>query len=91
MLPWPLSVFESKLDAIIASQKQEQKSMSAISDAVAKVAADVAQNAKDVQAVLAILNQPNPDVAAAVTALEGVASNLEGTNKTLEAAAPPAA
>lgn len=64
--------------------------MSALSDAVASVAADQKEIAADVDKVLAILSQPNPDVDAAVAALKGVKDSQDASAKALEAVIPPA-
>jgi len=80
--------------ALVAWLKQFEKritnSMSALSDAVAAVVEDVTRIGDDVTKVLDILQQPNPDVAAAITALQAVDEGLDATAERLEAVLPPA-
>ena len=75
---------------IEANQQEIRQTMSALSDAVAAVAADQKEISADVTAVLAILQQPNPDVAAAVSALQAVKVDQDASAKALEAVIPPA-
>jgi hypothetical protein len=88
---WPPQAWftytRSQLNQIIANQAKEATVMSKLSDAVAQVQADVAKNQMDVQAVLALLTQDNPDVDAAVTALQVIDASMQQTNQSLEAAA----
>jgi|SRR5882724_9350886 len=69
---------------------EETNQMSALGDAVAVVKAHQEKIEADVQAVLALLQRPNPDVAAAITALEGIAGEQATTEGELEGAIPPA-
>lgn len=71
--------------------RKVDKQMSELSDAVAAVADDQKRIGADVKAVLGLLQQPNPDVAAAVTALKGIDGALDASAEALEAAAPPVA
>ena len=64
--------------------------MSALTDAVQAVADDQKRIADDVSKVLGLLTQPNPDVAAAVTALQAVKDSQDASAAALEAALPPA-
>lgn len=75
---------------IDANHKEILKQMSALSDAVAAVAEDVTRISDDVTRVLDILQQPNPDVAAAVEALQAVDQGLDATAEKLEAVISPA-
>lgn len=67
----------------------EQK-MSALSDVVAAVQADVVRVSDGVKAALDKLNTPNPDVAAAVEALTAVDAGLDTVAESLEAVNTPA-
>lgn len=71
---------------ILANQAKEATAMSKLSDAVAVVQADVAKNQADVQAVIALLSGPNPDVDAAIAALGTIDASMQQTNASLEAA-----
>lgn len=96
---WPFSVLDNKLDVILANQgvilsnqAKEARSMSALSDAVAKVSSDLDtigtsldNDSKAIQAAIAALQQPSPDVAAAVTALQQVDARLSGYQTTIDA------
>lgn len=63
--------------------------MSALSDAVDAVVAEQAKIETDIQAVLALLKQPNPDIDAAVTKLQGLLTAQETSATELEGAVPP--
>lgn len=75
---------------IDANHKEILKQMSALSDAVQAVADDVTRIGDDVTKVIDLLQQPNPDVAAAVTALQAVDAGLDASAEKLEAVFPPA-
>lgn len=63
--------------------------MSALSEAVQGVVDDQKRIGDDITKVLALLQQPNPDVAAAITALQAVKSSQDASASALEAALPP--
>ena len=109
-LPWPFSVLDGTFATILANQRtiiinqnEEKKLMSALSDAVTKISTDLDtlsanldSDSTAIQAAIAALQQANPDVAAAVTALEALDARVQGyattidTNTTaLKAAVPP--
>jgi ABC-type transporter Mla subunit MlaD len=74
---------------IDANHKEILKHMSALSDAVQAVADDVTRIGDDVSKVIDLLQQPNPDVEAAITALQAVDEGLDASAEKLEAAIPP--
>ena len=96
-LPWPFSVLDGTFAAllenqrtIIANQKEEKKLMSALTDAVAQVSTDLDtlstnldNDSAAIQAAIAALQQANPDVAAAVTALQALDTRVQGYSTTL--------
>ena len=93
-LPWPINIIvgiDQKLDEILANQKEEKKLMSVLSDAVAKISADLDtlgtnldSDSTAIQAAIAALQQANPDVAAAVTALQTLDGRLQGYATTID-------
>lgn len=60
--------------------------MSELSIAVAKIGEDVGELQAAVQRVLDLLNQPNPDVAAAVAALQNADAAFDAIRDSLNAA-----
>lgn len=67
--------------------------MSELTDAVAAIGADVTDLQDSVQRVLDLLEQPNPDVAAAVEALRNADAGFDAIRESLDAAGgttPPA-
>lgn len=75
---------------LIELERRLRNTMSDLSTAVQTVADDQKRIATDVQAILALLQQPNPDVAAAVAGLQAVDAALDASAEALEAALPPA-
>jgi uncharacterized coiled-coil protein SlyX len=71
---------------ILKRLRSIEDTMSALSDAVAAVREDVARVQAGVQGVLDKLNQPNPDVEAAVTALTEIDAAFDQIAGSLEAA-----
>lgn len=76
---------------LLQLERRLQTTMSDLSTAVAAIADDQKRIAADVKAVLDLLAQPNPDIAAAVAALKGVDEALDASAEALEKAAPPVA
>ena len=64
--------------------------MSELSDAVQSIKDDVVRIGDGVKRVLALLQQPTPDVAAAVEALKNADAGLDAAAEAMEAALPPA-
>lgn len=75
---------------LIEMERRLRNTMSDLSTAVQAVADDQKRIAADVQAILALLQQPNPDVAAAVAGLQAVDAALDASAEALEAVVPPA-
>ena len=69
--------------------KKGLNQMSELSDAVQAVADDVTRIGDDVGKVLALLQQPNPDVAAAIEALKKVDADLDATAESMESVTNP--
>lgn len=64
--------------------------MSELSDAVAEIANDVTELQAAQQKVVDMLNKPNPDVAAAVAALQNADAGFDAVRDALNAAVPDA-
>jgi hypothetical protein len=64
------------------------RKMSEISDAVQLIKDDVVRIGAGVKSVLELLQQPNPDVTAAVEALKNADAGLDAAAEALEAALP---
>lgn len=62
--------------------------MSELSDAVQSIKDDVARIGAGVKSVLGLLQQPNPDVSAAVEALKNADAGLDAAAEAMEAALP---
>lgn len=60
--------------------------MSELLDAIQAVKDGQAKITDDVQQVLALLQQPNPDVAAAIEALQGISASQTAADAALDAA-----
>ncbi len=71
-----------KLSAI----REIKETMSALTDAVAAIGNDVGELQTAVQRVLDLLNQPNPDVAGAVAALQNADAGFDAIKASLDAA-----
>lgn len=84
-------VMHRESETIINTQKEILKKMSELSDAVAAIGNDVGELQAAVQRVLDLLNQPNPDVAAAVAALQAADAGFDAIRDSLNAAGQPAA
>ncbi len=69
--------------------KEIKKQMSELSDAVAAIANDVTELQGAVQRVLELLNQPDPDVASAVAALQNADAAFDALRDSLNAAGNP--
>ena len=67
---WLPNDVEAKLEEILLTIRRTEQKMSELSDAVAAIANDVTELQAAGQRVIDLLTQPNPDVAAAVTALQ---------------------
>jgi methyl-accepting chemotaxis protein len=86
-----LIVLQVTASRILISLREGLKKMSELSDAVQAVADDVTRIGDDVSQVLALLQQPNPDVAAAVEALKKIDADLDSTAESMEnVVSPPA-
>jgi methyl-accepting chemotaxis protein len=71
---------------ILKRLRSIEEKMSALSDAVAAVREDVSRVQEGVKGVLDKLNQPNPDVEAAVSALTEIDAAFDQIAESLEAA-----
>ncbi len=83
--------FLTQLDVILANQETMEKQMSTLSDAVTAVSSDLdALSTKldiettEIGKVLALLQTTNPDVPAAVTALQGIHTRVGGLSATVD-------
>lgn len=72
----------------LSTLRRIEHTMSELNDAVAAIGNDVGELQTAVQAVLALLNQPNPDVAAAVAALQNADAAFDAIRDSLNAAVP---
>lgn len=74
--------------------RKVDENMSELSDAVQAISNDVGELQTAVQRVLDLLNQPNPDVASAVAALQNADAGFDAIRDSLNAAGatkePPA-
>jgi methyl-accepting chemotaxis protein len=76
---------------IDANHKEILKQMSELSDSVAAIANDVTELQAAGQRVIDLLTQPNPDVAAAVAALQAADAGFDAIRDSLNAAGQPSA
>lgn len=79
---------QGRLRFLRLNQKELEKLMSELSDAVQSIKDDVVRIGDGVKKVLDLLQQPNPDVAAAVTALQEADAGLDAAAEAMEAALP---
>lgn len=81
-------------DEIISRLRRVETTMSELSDAVAAIATDITELQTASQRVIDLLTQPNPDVSAAVAALQNADAAFDGIRDALNAAGttpePPA-
>jgi hypothetical protein len=81
----------SQIDAILASQAKQERSMSDLSDAVTKVSADLDglktkldTETTEIGKVIALLQSGNPDVPAAVAALQDIHTRVGALSGTVD-------
>ena len=84
-----LIILQVTANRIFHLLKEGLSKMSELTDAVQAVADDVTRIGDDVSKVLALLQQPNPDVAGAVAALKKIDSDLDATAESMESAINP--
>lgn len=71
---------------VLYQLRKVRKTMSELSDAVSAIGNDVGELQAAVQRVLDLLTQPNPDVAAAVAALQNADAAFDAIRDSLNAA-----
>ena len=86
---WLPNDVEAKLEAIISTIRRMEQKMSELSNAVAAIANDVTELQAAVQRVIDLLSQPNPDVTAAVAALQAADASFDTLRDSLNAAGTP--
>jgi chromosome segregation ATPase len=77
-------------DQIATLQRKVECGMSELSDAVKSVADDVSELQAAQQRVIDLLNRPNPDVSAAIAALQNADAGFDAVTKALNDAADAA-
>lgn len=80
---------QGRLRFLNLQQRRLEKLMSELSDAVASIKDDVVRIGDGVKKVLDLLQQPSPDVAAAVAALKDADTGLDSAAAAMEAVIPP--
>lgn len=80
---------QGRLRFLNLQQRRLEQLMSELTDAVGSIKDDVVRISDDVKKVLDLLQQPNPDVASAVTALKEADAGLDAAAEAMEAVINP--